>query len=77
MDLRYLADIIEEERDRNSEFRDEVRTKLAGLEQWIAVRDAVEEDRAERLAAWKKGAGWVAGTLITILGILVPVLLSR
>jgi hypothetical protein len=77
MDLRYLAEILEDERDRNSEFRDEVRTKLAGLERWIAVRDAIEADRIARVGALKKGAAWIAGTVVTILGILVPVLLSR
>ncbi len=77
MNLKHLSDLIEEERDRNSEFRDEVRDKLSNVEKWMAIRDAIEEDREARTATRKKAAAWVVGSVLTILGIVVPVLLSR
>lgn len=77
MDLRYLAELIEEERDRNTEFRDEVREKLSSVEKWIAVRDAIEDDRELRWAAKKKAFSWVIGTVVATLSVVVPVLLSR
>jgi len=77
VNLKHLSDLIEEERDRNSEFRDEVRDKLSNVEKWMAIRDAIEEDREARTATRKKAAAWVVGSVLTILGIVVPVLLSR
>ncbi len=77
MDLRYLAQLLEEERDRNPEFRDEVREKLAHVEKWIAVRDAIEDDRELRWDTRKKALSWTVGTIVAIAGVLVPVLLSR
>jgi hypothetical protein len=66
--LQYLVDLIEKERDNNSEFRDEMRVKVHSLEQRFAIQDALKAERSRRM----KIIGGVVGTLITLLSVIVP-----
>lgn len=76
MQFEYLVRLIEDERKENGEFRDEVRDKLAELEQWAAVHDASEKLRTTQQQERAKHISWLVGTIVAIVGIVLPILLK-
>ena len=70
--LEYLIEVVEKERENNSEFRDEMRCKVGFLEQRFAIQDALAAESVRK----RKIAAGIVGTLIALLGVIVPFLVK-
>ena len=74
VNLQYLADLLEAERDRNLEFREEVLDRLGKMETRLAVIEAGAEADQKRLDRYKT-AVWTLAT--TLVGCVITWLLTK
>ena len=81
METGFLA-LWKEERTENAQFREDVRERLGTIETYIATETAakraaqeVHRDFAERSEKSKKHLFSVIGVLLTIIGLVLPLLL--
>lgn len=63
MDLQYLAELLEAERDRNLEFRDDVSDRLGKIETQLAVQQERMNNEKESAKTYKKAFWTVVSTL--------------
>lgn len=66
VDLEYLANRLDDECEKNEEFRTEVRQHLSEVAQWVAVRDALEIERQKIFEKKQKNYVWLVSTLLTV-----------
>lgn len=70
--LEYLIAVVDKERELNSEFRDEMREWQSKIQERFASQDAVAAHKAKQL----KILGGIIGTLVTLFGVVVPLLVN-
>ncbi len=63
--LQYLAELLEAERDRNLEFREEVSDRLGKIETQLAVQQERMNNEKESAGKYKKAFWFTVSTLFT------------
>jgi hypothetical protein len=68
---------IQDIRQDAQSLREDILSQLADIHQWAAVREARDEEAIKHRALVVKTVSWIIGTIITVAGIILPLLLGN
>lgn len=68
---------IQDIRQDAQTLREDILTQLADIHQWAAVREARDEEAIKHRALAIKAIVWIIGTIVTVAGIVAPLLLGK
>lgn len=71
MEVQYLVELLESERDKNDEFRTEMRSRIGDLEQWAAVHEARIMERDTAATSRWTTVKWSVGTFLSLVGVTI------